>query len=434
MPVTDAVENFHDVRNSQEPSPAPLAEDQADAVVSTYLRYTPILWALGILLPVGALTMLRLFLKRAAILRPSLITGLWWLVGAAQALSTLMNGIAGGEHVGQMLHHLLATPVAGWLLLGVALNVGERYQLNSPAMIRAICLLGAYLMFFGLGTIAFGSLSNWDKLAIRSPIGLILPSDLPSIESTFTMRFFLAEETLGHTFPRLILFYPWSTCLGFAGIAVIFVALQEQNRLWKSLGLTGGIVALIGSMSRAAVIALAIAGAVYLFRKTAFRFQVPVLLFACAITAGTPLFNIRPSLSDLNRLVDGVRPGSADARQMGYEESWHDFLQMPIAGHGWPGDTVADDIPMRLGTHSSVYGTLYTGGLLTFVPFCLATGSTLVALFRRSISRSGLQRSALAIAVALATMSYSEGIYSFAPFTLFAFCWIGAGLSRPVQR
>ncbi|MBZ5678039.1 MAG: glycosyltransferase [Acidobacteriia bacterium] len=417
----------------QELSSHPLGNEHAAAVLSSYLRYTPILWALGFLLPVGALTMLRLFLKKAAILRPGPITALWWSVGAAQALSIVMNGIAGGPHLGEMLRHLLATPVTGWLLLGIAINVGQRYRLNSPAVIRAVCLLGAYLIVLSAGTLAFAALSNWDELAIKSPIALMLPADLPSVESAFTMRFFLNEETMGSTIPRLILFYPWPTCLGFAGIALFFIALQEQNRFWKWIGIAGGLVALIASMSRAAVAGFAIGGAFYLFRKTAFRFQLPLILFICAIAAGSSLFNIQPAqtLSDLNRFVDEVRQGSSDARQMGYDESWHFFLQAPIVGYGWQGDTVAETIPMHLGTHSSVYGTLYTGGLLTFVPFCLATGLTIVTVFRRSNRRSGLQRSALAIALALATMSYSEGIYSFAPFTLFAFCWIGASLNRP---
>jgi O-Antigen ligase len=431
MALTKAAEALHNVHSKS--SSDPPQNQHAAAVVSAYLRYTPILWALGILVPIGALTMLRLFLRKAAILRPGWITALWWSVGAAQAFSTLVNGIAGGVHLGEMLHHLLATPVTGWLLLGVAINVGQRYRLNSPAMIRAVCILGAYLLVLSVSAIAFASLSNWDRLAIRSPIALILPADLPSVESTFTMNFFLTEDTLGRTLPRLILFYPWPTCLGFAGIAIFFIALQEQNRLWKWMGVTGGMVALTGSMSRAAVVGFAIGGAVYLFRKTALRFQLPVTLLICAIAASLFLFNIPPTqaLSSLSSSVDEVRPGSSDARQLGYEEAWHFILQAPILGYGWQGDTVADSIPMRLGTHSSVYGTLYTGGLLTFIPFCLATGFTVIAVFQRSSCRSGLQRSALAIALTLATMSYSEGIYILAPFTLFAFCWIGAGLNRP---
>jgi len=431
--VAKTVEAFHDVPGNLEAPSGSQQNEHAAAVLSSYLRYTPILWALGLLVPVGALTMLRLFLKRAAILRPGWIAGLWWLVGAAQAFSTLMNGIVGGERLGEMLHHLLATPVTGWLLLGVAINVGQRYRLNSPAVTRAVCLLSLYLIVLSAGAIVFAALSDWDRLAIKSPIALILPADLPSVESTFTMRFFLNEDTLGMTIPRLILFYPWPTCLGFAGVAIFFIALQERNRFWKWIGITGGLVALIGSMSRAALAGIAIGGAFYLFRKTAFRFQLPLILFICAVAAGVSLFNIQPAqtLSDLNHFVDEGRQGSSDARQMGYDESWHFFLQAPIFGYGWQGDTIADTIPMHLGTHSSIYGTLYTGGLLTFIPFCLATGFTVVAVFRKSTRTSGLQRSALAIALTLAAMSYSEGIYTFAPFTLFAFCWIGASLNRP---
>ena len=95
-----------------------------------------------------------------------------------------------------------------------------------------------------------------ENLSITSPVGLLLPRNLPAIENAFTMRFFISEETFGKLIPRLILFYPWSVCLGFAGIAVCFIALQEKQLSWKLIGFCGGVLAVFGSMSRAAVIAL----------------------------------------------------------------------------------------------------------------------------------------------------------------------------------
>ena len=247
------------------------------------------------------------------------------------------------------------------------------------------------------------------------------------------MRFFTTEETLGAAIPRLILFYPWSVCLGFSGVAVFFIALQERKFSFKVVGVVGGIVAVVGSMSRAAAIALLAAGAIYLFRKAAYRYQFLFMTFVCAVTAGLIVVGLRPMdlLSGLNNSVTEMRQGSTDARQLGYDESWRGFLQSPLVGQGWPGELLSDDIPMPIGTHSSIYGLLYTGGLLTFIPFCLAMGWTLIVLFRQSASRTGHQRSALAIGVTLALLSYGEGIYSFPLPTLFAFCWLGAALNEP---
>ena len=149
------------------------------------------------------------------------------------------------------------------------------------------------------------------------------------------------------------------------------------------------------------------------------------------------------NVSQFYNSVTNVRQGSSEARQMGYDESWRGFLRSPLIGHGWPGEPLSDTIPMPIGSHSTVYGLLYTGGLVTFIPFCIAMLWTITALFWRARSRDPETRSALAIAFSLCILSYGEGIYSFAIPALFAFCWMGAALSqnnshafpgRPIRR
>ena len=56
-------------------------EHSASQMFSRYLQYTPVLWVFGLLAPLGALMMLRLFLPNRSISRPCSVTWLWWMVG-----------------------------------------------------------------------------------------------------------------------------------------------------------------------------------------------------------------------------------------------------------------------------------------------------------------------------------------------------------------
>lgn len=397
----------------------------------SYLRYTPLMWIFGVLLPIGGVMLLRLFLRGKRGLRMSLTAWFWCAAGLIQAISVVVNGISKDLSAGSLVYRLVSSPVTGWILLGLAIEVGRRQRLNSARMVRAVCVLGGYILALGFGTLLFALVTHADSLSLRSPLAMLLPASLPSVKDEFTLRFFIQGHLMGHDVPRLILFYPWSVCLGFAGIAIFFIALQERSFLARQLGVWGGLVAVVGSMSRAAAVALLISWIVYRFRRLGSGYQLAGATLIIAIFGGAVLMNYHPVtlLSDANHSIAEMREGSTNARQMGYQMSWAGFVDSPIIGNGWPGSMISEDIPMPVGTHSTLYGVLYTGGVLTFSAVSLAMLWTLIALFRQSGFRTGEHRSALGIALALAILSYGEGIYSFALPTLFAFCWMGAALS-----
>lgn len=399
----------------------------------SYLCYTPILWIFGVLLPVGGLIVLRLLFARKRILRMGLTAWLWCVAGLMQAISVVVNGISKDISGGSLLYRLVSSPVTGWVTLGLAIEVGRHYRLNSARLVRAVCILGGYILVLGLATLVFAVTSGLEQLSLRSPVATFLPDSLPSVKDEFTLRFFLEGHFMGHSVPRLILFYPWSVCLGFAGIAIFFIALQERCFLPRQVGIWGGVVAVVGSMSRAAVVALLISWIVYHFRRAYPVYQVAALTVAIVIGGGFMAMGYQPRslFSEVNQSIARMREGSTEARDQGYQESWTGFIESPVIGQGWPGGVISEAIPMPIGTHSTFYGVLYTGGVLTFSAVCAAMLWTLLALFRQSSLRTGEHRSAFAIALALAILCYGEGIYSFSLPTLFAFCWLGAALSPP---
>jgi hypothetical protein len=61
-------------------------------------------------------------------------------------------------------------------------------------------------------------------------------------------------------------------------------------------------------------------------------------------------------------------------------------LQSPIIGHGWIGESVHLKEVLPIGSHSTVYGLLYIGGIPSFFTFVVAMLLTFTALGQRLLS------------------------------------------------
>jgi hypothetical protein len=259
----------------------------------------------------------------------------------------------------------------------------------------------------------------------------LVPDSFPGRAFYFVLRFYLEPDLVGST-PRLVLFYPWSSMLGFAAVATLFISTNEPSRLWRMLGYCGGLTALVGSQSRGPLACMALGVVAYALVKVARPIKLRVAVVATLVCIVGLLLSEpgRQVLGAGADLVHSVRLDSSDARLLGYQESWAAFLRSPVLGYGWPGDDVDKTIPMGLGTHSSVYGLLYTGGALTFGAFCYALASLVFHLCRRAISTSdGIARAGFAIGVAMVVLSYGEGLYSFALPLVVVFAFLGGCLA-----
>jgi hypothetical protein len=400
-------------------SPRAFAADphEPDAARTTafFVVVTPLLWGAGLLVPVAGLLVLWLTLRGGTRLLVAPIAVVWVLVAVAQGISVVVNGVGDERGAGFIAYRLLSTGVTGWLLLGLALAVGARYRMASPVLVRAITILGGYFLLFGLLALLLHSFTGLTELELPTPPALVLPASAPAVEFSFTMRVFSTEDLLGRDLPRLVLFYPWAVVLGFAGIAVFFVAQLEHWFPLRLLGSAGGLLAVLGSQGRAPILGLII----LLFANAILtRFDRRALVLAAASTffamAVLVAFGITPIdvVTWAYEEVSALRPGSTMARELGYALSIAGFLDSPVLGQGWVGGWVATGIPLPVGSHSSFYGLLYTGGLVTFGAFAIALVTTLVVLVRRA-GGGAVQRTGLLIALALALLSYGEGIYSF---------------------
>ena len=405
---------------------------QPEKWIKLYVVFTPLLWLTGALLPASLLLLIWLLLRIPA--RKYLTDWVvlsWWMVSAAQIVSVFFNWVEFGEGTAFLLRQLLSFTTTGWVVLGAALAVGKYSRLDYKELIRAASILCLYFIIFTIISIplylTLGDQFNY----IAVPFGLLLPNDMSLTKFYFTIHLYMFDDLYNVMLPRLVFFYPWPLCLSFAGIGLLFMAFQEDSKWWKYVGITGALIGIAGSMGRMGILALVGCILVYLGARLSTQAKwllVPVLsvFLIVSLLSG---WGERFVSSELNA-VEASRQGSTDARNLAYEMTWQAILKSPVIGYGWVGENISEEIPIPLGSHSTIFGLLYTGGVVTFSIFCLAAALTLATLLKRLTTMGNIRcLSALCIFLALLMFAVTEGINYFFISTLIILFWIGAALS-----
>ena len=416
--------------------PPSRAEDPfAEACVFWYVVLTPLWWMTGTLLPLGVAGAALLFLRRPP-RRPAivLVSALWAAVGAAQWVSTAANWVAAeeGSRIG-LLRGLLSSMSTGWILIGLCIGVGGAAGLASPRVVRAVCVQAMWILLFSAGSLAAAHALGLPELIVPSPLALLLPGDLPVVRQQLTMQFYQMDALMDGQALRLTLFYPWATALSLAGAVALLVGPGDPVRRWRLAAIAGGLAAVLFGHSRSVVVCLAGALCVLGVLRLPTAAKGAVAL-AGGLGANVALLaGLEPTeaLRSLHGAFTSVRAGSSAARQLVYDLSWAHFLERPLLGHGWVSEPVARWLPtMPLGSHSSFYGVLYLGGIVTFGLLCLAYVATLALAARRLRDRPREGPTALALLLLLGVVAFGENINVHVPSLLVTFVWLG-GVLRP---
>ena len=404
----------------------------AHRLVFWYLVFIPVLWLLGLQFVFGVAIIFWLLIQNRSYLH--LFDGVvlaWLMVGLAQATSVLINWSESGADIGNLIHRLLSTTVTGWIFLGILIALGRSYRFASDRIVRGVCVIGLYFLIFGTIAIILSSLMNTGGFSFTTPLGMLFPQDMPFTKNALNIQFFKTDEIFGFAFPRLSLFSPWPVIMGFIGISVFFISLNEKNLIWKIIGTCGGMFALVTSWSRAVMVAFLVSGLLYGWLKL--NSGLRGFLFTLATLIAIPLliynFSLFQQLDSLYDYLMSLRAGSSSARELGMQMSWEGFLASPIFGHGWPGAYIHENIPMPVGSHSTVFGVLYTGGIVTIFFLMVALFYTLGKLYMLAGRHGRIEKSALMAFFILTLLCYGEGIYTFVLPSLFVFCWIGGALA-----
>ena len=402
----------------------------------TYIRWfilsIPVLWLTGALLPAAMILLFWLLGRIPA--RKYLTDWLvlsWWLVSVVQAVSVFFNWIDSPESLGFLVRQLLSFTTTGWFVMGAALAIGKYSRFDSKEIVRDASILALYIIIFGIIAILLYIITRQPTTFIATPVGYILPKDLSLTKFFFTIRFYSIEHLFGTELPRLALFYPWPLILSFTGIGLLFMTIFEHSKVWKYIGITGAVFAIVGTMGRMGLIASVLSLLIFFWAKLR-----PAAKWATVIICSTVLLFLLSAhlgsgvIDSTMENIEKSREGSSDARRLGYELTWVAINQSPIIGYGWVGDLISAEIPMPLGSHSTILGILYTGGAVTLASFCLAVMITLFSFLNKLAARGDSKRlSAFCIFLALLLFTTTEGINYFFISNLIILFWLGMGLA-----
>jgi len=430
------VQAMHPRRANPQNTPSLLAR-WLDDPFATYNRAMPLLWVLGLVNFVAAAIIAHSLLTRRS--QDKAVVGislLWYAVGVAQAISVVLAWLDEGSGLAVLLHRLGSTTVTGWFVLGSLVLVGPVVCRDDGRLTRSFSIFACYLLFLGIVSFAVFLLSGGSRFALPSPLALVVPAGV-GIGRWFDILLYTSDELDFAKLPRLVLFYPWPTILAYASVALFLICLGERRSSLRTVAIAGALLALVSTASRAAFVAFAIALPIFAWlaiRDTGARALtlaaagLPILILACA--GYTPDLFLRELIDAVNE----ARPGSSWSREWVYRASLEAFWDRPAFGHGWPGEYVHPNVPIQLGSHSSFYGTLYTGGLVTLVTMAVALFTTLAYLGMRALRGERRHHLAFLIFICFVVMSYGEGVYSFILPCAPIFGWMAGTMGGPVKR
>lgn len=413
-------------------------------MIVAYFTALPLLWAIGLVLPLAVLMIAGIVLFAVRDARALWVAWPWFLVGACQLFASTANLLAHGEPLILVLRHALASYVLGWLMLGGCVAIGASGVVRPRPLLRAAARVGFYCV--GLATVLYplAIAQGWQYLHVLTPIGRLLPVSLPSTSFYFGMLLYNWEELFGVLLPRLSLLFPWTTAMGFGGVCLVWVVANEPVAWRRRLAVASGVFMVLSSMSRLAGLLLLVTA--LLRRWLALPRALQALTLASAVCAGaavgvgsTIVHGGPTAIVDVvqNRF-DALRPSATRSRELVYEQTRAGLAEAPLLGHGWPGEPVyPEDFPQVMagggtmvpGSHSTYFGLMYLGGALTLAAFLFALART-IWLVLGAGAPPALRDNALVLLIALAITGLGEGLYSLVVPTLYAFLWLGVAL-RP---
>jgi len=416
-------------------SPAAQATAATPWLYRTGLRWTPLLWATGALYLWSLVMLVVLALRRwPRGVAVNVVIASWMSIALAQAASALLNGILLGD-IATGLQNALSLRVVGWAVAALGIAVGAAWNLGGRPTAHWVAHLGLYTLVFGLLGLAAAALEMGNTieggLRLPTPVGAILP-ERETVDSYASMTFFRREDTLGEQGVRLVLFYPWAPALGTGSLAVALISLRAADRRWRWVGVAGGLLGLLFSWSRLAIAIGLLVALMLVFLRLPHWLKAACLVVGAAGLVLLLVADVDPVwlLRQLRAAADQARSGSSMARVLIYEMSWKGFLEAPLIGHGWSGESVHRVENLPIGSHSTLYGLLYTGGIVTLACFLVALATTFLAIVARlADARTTEARRdatiALCLWVLLALSSPYEALYSLTLPCLVIFTWIG---------
>jgi hypothetical protein len=343
-----------------------------------------------------------------------------WLVATLVVLLALFVGLTDFNYDRNELIRSTMNWMRDWALFPICLFLGNSLAIRPAVIYRAVCYvcIQSVPMIF-IGYAAY--LAKLPDLLYNSPIERLTQNG----KLFYEVRLYLVDidsETL-----RFTLFAPWAPALGLVSGVYFLLALQESDKIWRTLGLIGAVAMLLASVSRGAVLFLPITLLLVWVWVSANRAYLQLAIGSITIMIATFSFTAMNAIETAIDGFKGARKSSSALREVLQRVALDRFTEAPIWGHGKQiaGPQILKKMP--LGSHHTWIGLLFSHGLVGFTAILVATISTIVILALNAKQRP-IARVALGIMLIIGFTSMGENMEKLAYLVWPALVLVGIAL------
>jgi O-Antigen ligase len=399
-----------------------------------FILFTYVIYALGLLFPATALLAWVLFfllIKKTLLqsqnnlnrVRISVSWRLWiWCISMLVILLATYIGIDDFElganaQLRGTLGWLTTSAVFALFILSGCLNI-------RPQLIyRAVCILCLQsIIAIPIGVIAYQL--KLPDILYSSPVERLIQNG-PIFYNVGLYAIDYDTQSL-----RLFLFAPWCPALGLIGNIYFFLALEEQNIVWRYIGMIGAIAMSVVSVSRSAFVALPIVLVlIWLFRNL-LKPRVQLVSGLVCFFSGIFSANLLELLKNLAEEFSSSRASSSRVRSALVRIALERSLEAKIWGHGTqdPGPKVVANLP--IGSHHTWAGLLFAKGTVGLIAFMLPFVISLIDLLFKSYT-SPVAKASLGVLLTLLIFSFGEQVDILGYLCFPGLILIGIALQEP---
>jgi len=380
---------------------------------------------------VGVWMLARILAGRAMAIRPRWLEIALWLPAWAFVLSELVFGARGGDLDPSHLYAVLNVlrPIA---LVQLLVGICCWGKIDREAYARAHRSL---LLIAAIALIYTGSLALLQFFEVRPALNFLQDFYQYASHGRYEIAVSAVED-----YGRVTSIFHWANSLGiFVAAGLLLLIPQALTRETGVIGLGAtllGIMTLVLSGSRTAMVALGIGLVVILIIQRRFRVIALLLIGGLFFSAAANLIETRTGASSrLFGLFDwlfgnGPLPGSLDFRLTNLIWSLQQFVRLPEVF--WTGTTVTDyrDIVPRSFDSEFLKYLVWTGvfGLVAFVLFQLgviASAWRSLLLAPKGDLRRDLAASLLATFIAMAVAASNQDVWGQYKLLQLVFVFLG---------
>ncbi|AFZ22703.1 O-Antigen ligase [Cylindrospermum stagnale PCC 7417] len=328
------------------------------------------------------------------------IVWLWIICMLIMAIGTYIGLVNFDYDIKDIIRGLLNW-TRDWALLALFPLAGCCLNIRPHLIYRATCLLCLQSLFFiPISYAAY--LLHLPSLVYSSPLERITQNGT----IYYNVVLYFKEFDAGESF-RLTLFAPWSPALALLGLIYFFFALQEENKIWRWIGLVSSILITYLTASRTAIISLPIIIVSIWFLSNFSRPYVHILSSIICFSSGIFSSFLVELTRQLQETFTTSRQGSSRVRDILARMALDRFKDAPVWGHGrsQPGFEATANMP--IGSHHTWIGLLYVKGLIGFFAFLIPMVYSFIYLLLKA-QKNTTSKVGLTFLLALISFTFTD--------------------------